>query len=300
MRKSMTALAVISLAAAAMAGLPNPPLRRTPPSRSSFKKEVSKGKVPTFGSEDYTLRLEKLESRAKVELAERGEKEYTVKLEGKIAAPKGADAIAVTRELKVLQITDAEKRDLREPTKPRSKGSAIGRGSRALPRYQLNTFASFRNGVAEVEIPQTKLRRNPYTVDTVELAATVILAEERQSKKGPAIVMERPTEIVPGVRLRIMALKMTAERELTVVARFTRPKAGPVGPFLEQVWVLGEGEEVIAHGRWGRGDPFSSTGTLTAELSVPSGKTHKQISFGVCTKYSKKPLRFQVTGIFQR
>jgi len=296
----MTGLVVMSLAAAAVAGPFNKPLKKTTPSRSSFRKKADKGKVPTFPSEKYTLSLEKLESHAKVELAERGDREYTVKLEGRITAAKDEDAIAVTRQLEVLQIIDAEKRDLRELTKPRTKGIALGRSSGARPRYQLNTFASFREGAAEVEIPQTKLRRDPYTVDTVQLAATVILAEERQSRKLPAIVMETPTEIVPGIRLRIMTLKMTAERELTVVARFTRPKAGAVGPFLEQVWVLGEDGEVIAHGRWGRGDPFGSTGTLTAELPVPGGKTHKHITFGACTKYTKKPLTFKVSGIFQK
>ncbi len=295
----MTGLVVMSLAAA-VAGPFNKPLKRTTPSRSSFRKKADKGKVPTFPSDKYTLSLEKLESRAKVELAERGEREYTVKLEGRITAAKDEDAIAVTRQLKVLQIIDAEKRNLRELTKPATKGFALGRSSGTRPRYRLNTFASFRKGAAEVEIPQTRLRRDRYTVDTVQLAATVLLAEERQSKKLPAIVMETPTEIVPGIRLRIMTLKMTAERELTVVARFTRPKAGAVGPFLEQVWVLGEDEEVIAHGRWGRGDPFGNTGTLTAELPVPRGKTHKKITFGVCTKYTKKPLTFQVSGIFQK
>jgi hypothetical protein len=300
MRISITHLLVMSLAGAAAAGLPGTPSKRIPSGRSSFKKEASKGEVPAFTSDGYTLNLEKIESRSKVELAERGEREYTVEMEGRITSPKDQDAVAVTEELRVLRVTDAEKRDLRELAKPKFKGLGAGRSSTAQPRYRSSTFASFRKGVAEVEVRQIKLRRNSYTVETVELAATVILAEQREDRKLPAIVMESPTEIVPHLRLRITSLKMTAERELTIVAKFTRPKAGAVGPFLERFQVIGEDEEVIARGRWGQGDPFASTGTLTAKLTLPSGKTHKQVTFGACTKYTKKPLRFEVSGVFQK
>ncbi|HUT00814.1 MAG TPA: hypothetical protein VM031_00045 [Phycisphaerae bacterium] len=284
MRNLATALAVMSLAVAAAAG----PLAKP-------RKKVHKGKVPTFKSGTYTLRLEKLEAQSTVELAERGDRKHSLKLAGEIASPKDDDAVALTGELKVLEITDAKKENLRRLKKPGTAG-----GIRPLSRYRVNTYVAFLNGVGKVAVPQTSLRKSAYTVETLTLGATVLLAKQRESKELPAVVTETLAEIVPGVLLRIMALKITDRRELTVVAKYKRPKAGPVGPFVESLAVLDETGKVIAQGRWSQGDPFGATGTLTAKVPVPRGKTHKDIRFVACTKYARKPLKFEVTGIFRR
>ena len=297
MRTRNTAALLLLVASSALAL----PFGGKPFGKRAIPKQASKGKTPRFEAEGYKIELAEMEARAKIELAERGDREYTIRLKGKITAPKTDDAVAVTREPKVLKILDSQKRDILQ-TKPVAKFRGFGGGGRAkrLSIYRPNTYTPLHDGEAEIEIPQTKLRRDAYTTGTMELGATAIIAEQRESKKLRAIVMEEPVEIVEGVRLRVTTLKMTAKRELTVIAKCTRPKAGPVGPFVEQVVVLDENEAILAASRWRQGDPFGQTVTLTAELKFADDKVHKYLKFIACTKYSKKSMKFTVRDIIKK
>ena len=300
MCKSIAVLVVTSLAAAATAGLFNKPLKKNTPGKSTFTRKPSKGKLPVFRSGDYALALENLESRSKVVLAERGNREYTIRLEGTMTAPKGEDAVAVTKQLKVLAVLDSEKRSLRQIKKPTFRGFGTAGSARRPTPYQGNTYASIHDGQADVEVPLTKLRANAYAVASMDLAATVILAKEREGKKVPAAVSASFTEIVPGLSLRITKLEMSADRKLSIATRYKRPKAGPVGPFVEHVCLLDKEGKIIGRARWKRGDLFGAGGTVSGEMSVPEGRTYEAISFIACTKFERKPVKFTVTGLFQR
>jgi hypothetical protein len=266
-------------------------------------KAVNKGEYPAFEAEEYTLTFQQMDNRSKVDLAERGTKEHSVKLDGKLTAPKDEDAVAVTKELTVSAIVDDEKNTMLLP-KITSKTASAGGGStpKGLQEYQMNTYTAFplQNGSAEVEVPTTKIKRSPYMIQEMELKATVILAEERTDKVMPAVIMETPDHVVPGLGLRITTLQLSPTFELTIVVKCDRGRGGPAGPFVEQAWVLDENNEVIGGGRWTQGDPFGKSGTLTIKINLPKGKNHKSIKFVTCTKYSRKPLTFTVKDIFQR
>jgi hypothetical protein len=171
-----------------------------------------------------------------------------------------------------------------------------------LPEYQINTFTAFpyQNGSAEVEVPMTKIKKSAHVIQEMALKATVILAEERADKTMPAVIMETPGQVVPGLALRITSLQLSPTFELTIVVKCDRSRGGPAGSFLEQAWVLDENNEPIGGGRWTQGDPFGKSGTLTIKVALPKGKNHKSIKFVACTKYTRKPLAFTVKDIFQR
>jgi hypothetical protein len=200
-----------------------------------------------------------------------------------------------------VRAADAEKADLVEhKSAAKFRGFGAAAPPRAAQSYQVNTYATLHDGVAEVEVPQTKLTKSPHTLEEMELKATVVLAEERQEKLLPAVVMEQPAEIVPGIRLRVTGLELSAAREMTITAKCDRPKGGPSGPFVEQVWVLDENNEKIAGARWTQGDPFGQAVTLTAKLTLTGHKVHKSLNFVACTKYSLKTLEYKVGGVFQK
>jgi len=300
MRKFVATLTMASLATAMAAGSFG--ASRKPPAlgKAASARKASKGKVPVFRSGDYALALKELESRCKLDLAERGTREYTIHLEGAITAPQDADAVAVTKQLKVLAVADAEKHNLRLLKKPTFGGFGKAASARRATTYRGNTYVSIHDGQADVEVPLTKLRANAYAVASMDVGATIVLAKEREGKKVPAAVSANFTEIVPGLSLRITKLEMSADRKLSIVCRYKRPKAGPVGPFVEHVCLLDKAGKIIGRGRWGRGDLFGVTGTVSGEMPVPAGAKYEMISFIACTKFELKRKKFTVTGLFQR
>jgi hypothetical protein len=265
-------------------------------------KTVNKGEYPAFDAEGYTLTFQQMDNRSKVDLAERGTKEHSIKLDGKLAAPKDEDAVAVTKDLTVSSMVDDEKNTMVLPKITSKTLSAGGEGSasKGLQEYQVNTYAPILNGSADVEVSTTKTKRSPYLIQEMELKATVILAEERADKILPAVIMETAEQVVPGASVRITALQLSPTRELTITVKGERGRGGPGGPFVEQAWLLDENNEVIGGGRWTQGDPFGKTETLTIKITEPRGKNHKAIKFVACTKYTRKPLTFTVKDIFQR
>ena len=296
MRTMTTAIALLSLALPALAG----PFGKRPLPKPAVSKAAAKGKPPIFEAEGYKLALDEMEARAKVELAEGGEREYSVRFQGRAAAPREEDAVAITKEPKVLAILDAQKRSILQLKGVSAfRGFGTG-GKKQLSTYKPNTYAFFHDRRADVEVPLTKLIQDAYTIDTLELEATAIIAEQREGKTLPAIVMEQPVEIVKDLPLRVMTLKLSAKGEMTVVVEYTRPQAGPGGPFVEQVAVLDENDGTLSAARWRQGDPFGSAGTLTAELAVPEGKVHKSLRFTACTKYTLKPMKFVVRDIVKK
>jgi hypothetical protein len=312
MRKSLVVVLAMLGLGAAVAGplgkarIRKPPIgkggvRKPPPKKPTLRETLGRGGFPVFESSNgYKLGVAELETRSKLQLGRTGTREHTFRLEGYIEAPKEDDAVGITHELRVLQAADAEKHNLvkLEPVSKRG-GLAAGK-SKGLERYEANLYTFFHAGVASVEIPLTDLHRSGYTLQELELGAIAILAEERQDKETPAIVMEEPIFVVPGVTIRVTNLQMTRSRELTVVCKCERPQAGSVGAFIERITVLDEEKQVLASGRWNQGDAWAKSATLTAKLTFPGEKTHKFLRFTAVTKYSTKRMTFQVTGIFQK
>jgi len=299
MRNAAKALIVLFVLSAAVAPLwAIPGAKRKLPPKAGGK---DKGRLMIVAAEGYKIALDEMEARAKVELAELGSREYSLRIKGRVAAPKTEDAVAFTKRPEVLRVLDSEKRNLLQHRAPaRTGGFGGGSGRVKLNTYRPDTFTPLHDRKAEIEVPETKLTRDAYTIDVVELGATAILAEKRNTKQLRAIVMEESVELVGDLRIRVMALRLSDQRAFTVVADCSRPHAGPVGPFVEGVAVLDENEEVLATGRWTRGDPFGQKVTLTAEVTVPPDRVHKYLRFIVCTEYSKKPLKFLVRNLIRR
>jgi hypothetical protein len=264
-------------------------------------KTLNKGEYPAFQADQYTLTFEQMDARSKVDLAERGLRDHSVKLDGKLAAPKDEDAVAVTKELTVTAATDDQQNTMLLPKPPpKIGGSTGGSAAKGLQEYLVNSYSPFQHGSADVEVPATKIKKSPFRIEEMDLKATVILAEERQEKVMPAVIMEKLDQVVPGVSLRITTLQLSPTGELTITAKGERDHGGPGGPFVEQAWLLDDSGESIGGGRWTQGDPFGKTETLTIKIGVPKGKAHKSVKFIACTKYTLKPLAFTITDIFQR
>ena len=245
----------------------------------------------TFKQGSYALILTELNASSKLNFAEAKKTRHTISLEGALQTPPLRDVVAVKGALEVIEaVGDAEKDVLARTPKRRSR------------TYRPGTYVPVNQatGQGEVEIRNTTLTANAYTIRTMTVQTEVIMARKRSSKRLNAVVMKDPADIVEGLAVRISAVKLSTKGELAVTAEYTRPVAGAGGPFLEAVYAIDAEEKKIGGGRWTDGDPFGKKGKFTAELRLERGKTHKCLRFVAVTEDETETLTFKLTKIFQQ
>ncbi len=275
MRTKVTLLLTVLTAAAPAVGGPRP---------------AEKGPVPEFKAEGYTLACHTLETSTKIDLAEKGERQHTLALEGVLTRPEREDVVAVTGELKVVAVVDANEDSLL----PRSERGA------ASDRYRKGTYVGLLSGAAKVAVDRLQLAANPYKVRAMTVEAEVIVAKERDQKRLPAVVMQDEAELVPGLKVRITGLRLEKDGEFRVMVRCTRSSGGSRGAFIEKVFALDEDGAIIAGAGWSEGDMFAESGFLTARFAMPAGKAHKALRFIIVTDHVAKTVSFRLRDIFQR
>ncbi len=247
--------------------------------------EVAKG--ASFKTlEGYELTLGEMETRSEVDLADERKSEYSVELIGTIKAPEKVDAVGVLEEFRVKSVYDNDKKDL------------FGR-RRQAPRYS-DDYNAFHDRIAPVEVEKTEIVRDAWTIQRMELATQVILAEKRSEHVLPAVVMEDYKQIAPGLKVRITSLRMSDDRKLTVRGSYKRIAEGPHKPFVEALYCLNDDKEVLGGGRWTKGDPTGSSGSLTWSFQLRRRQVHRDIRVVMVTECETQELRFNLKDIFQR
>jgi len=252
-------------------------------------KDDDKGPVPTFESDGYSLACNELESRSRVELAERGDREHTLELRATVTVPDNEDVAALTEKLKVIEAADTAGGDLLkiDPRKP------------APAHRKRAEFVPVIDRRAEVQIDRLALAVNPYMVRSMTAEAQAVIVSDRDSRRLPAAVMETPVELVPGLAARVESVKIGAKRDFTIVVRFARDAEGTVGAFIDQIFILDEDAGKLGGGRWTEGNPFAKAGTLTLRGDLAGGASIKYIRLMAATKYELKTVRFRIRDIFQ-
>ncbi|MHC4982675.1 MAG: hypothetical protein ACYTF6_05855 [Planctomycetota bacterium] len=276
MRKRKVVLAVIVAAGAACL---------------AARRDADKGAVPTFRSEGYLLACTELKARSDIDLAERGEKEHTVALEGTISVPQGEDVVAVGEALKVLRAIDDENIDLVKNH---------GASSRSASRHRKESYRPVREGKAEVEVKKLDLTANAYKIESMTVQASAIVAREREQARLPAVVMETKKQLHPGLAIRIERLRITTDRDFNAVIRYERSAAGTAGPFIEQVWVLDEEGMKLGGGKWTSGDPFDKSGSVTVKFKLAGKSPHKYVRIVAVTECETRTVTFEIEDIFQQ
>ncbi len=245
----------------------------------------------TFKQGPYTLILTELNASNELNFAEPKKTKRTISLEGALQTPPLRDVVAVKASLEILEAVDDAGKNILAPTKRRRSRT-----------YKTGTYApvSQATSCGEIELKNTTLTANAYTIRSMTVETEVIMAKKRASKRLNAVVMKESVDIVDGLTLRISSVKLSAKGELTVVAEYTRPMPGPGGPFLEAVYALDAEEKKIGGGRWTDGDPFGTKGKFTAELQLERGTEHKILRFVAVTEDESKILTFKLTKVFQK
>jgi len=253
-------------------------------------RQTDKESLPAFKSEGYTLTCTQLESRSKIDLAEKGSGEHTLSIKATLTAPEREDVVAVTKALNAVEALDREQTDLIKRDQAKGKTSE---------KYQRGTFTFLRDGTADVEVKDLKLTGNPYRLRSMTVEAKVVVAGQRENKRLAAVVMGQEEELVAGLAVRIESIRVTAKREFTIVVYYKRNAAGPAAPFVEQLQVLDEDGTEIGASRWSEGDPFAETGSLTAKVKLRGQAPHKHVRLVAVTECEAKTLAFQMKNIFQ-
>jgi hypothetical protein len=277
MRKLMIVGLVIAgalVGAAALAALPDEPPRGV-----------------TFKEGSYTLIVTELNALNNLNFAEPKKTKQTISLEGALQTPPGRDVVAVKGPLKILEVVDDAGTNVLAPTRRRPSRT-----------YKTGTYVPVNQATScgEVELQNTTLTANAYTIRSMTVETEVIMAKKRASKRLNAVVMKEPVDVIAGLAIRISGVKLSTKGELTVTAEYVRPRAGPGGPFLEAVYVLDAEEKKIGGGRWTDGDPFGTKGKITAHLQLERGTEHKILRFVAVTEDESKMLTFKLTKVFQK
>lgn len=268
------AVAAALLGAAALAAVPDKPATGA-----------------TFKQGPYTLVLTELNASSDLNFADAKKTRHTISLEGALQTPPLRDVVAVKGPLEILEAVDDAGKDVLAPTKRRRSR-----------RYRAGTYVPVNQatGQGEVELRNTTLTANAYTIRTMTVQTEVIMAKKRSSKRLAAVAMKEPVDVVEGLTLRISAVKLSTKGELAVTVEYTRPVAGPGGPFLEAVYAIDAEEKKIGGGRWTKGDPLGTKGKITARLKLEPDTTHKRLRFVAVTEDRTQALTFKLTKIFQQ
>ncbi len=256
-------------------------------------KPAERGPVPTFKSQGYSLACTELDSRSKIDLAEKGEKEHTIAIKGILTVPEKEDVVAVTGKLDVTKVIGTEEKDIRK-TRPARRPA---RGKYTKGSW---SFIPLKTRSAEASIDRLKLTGNPYNIRTMSVQAGVVIAGERESKHLSAAVMEDSQEIAAGLSVQITGLRMNAKRVLTLTVKYTRSVGGTHGAFVEQVYALDADGMKIGGGRFAKGDPFARTGALVGTLQLIGTEPHKYFRFIAVTEYKTKTVTFEIKNIFRK
>lgn len=277
MRKLMIAglgIAGVLVGAAALAALPDRPPRGV-----------------AFRQGPYSLIVTELDASSALNFAEPKKTKHTISLEGALQAPPLRDVVAVKGDLEVLEAVATGDKDILARTK-----------KRPTRRYRPGTYVPVDQVTSQgkIEFRNIILTANPYTIQSMSVRTEVIMAKKRASKRLNAIVMKEPVDVIDGLTIRISSVKLSTKGELTVVAEYVRPRAGPGGPFLEAVYALDSSEKKIGGGRWSDGDPFGAKGKITAKLKLEPGTAHKTLRFVAVTEDEAAELTFKLTKIFRQ
>lgn len=252
--------------------------------------EAFLSKLPSFPEKKTNFKLYwfEMSQSSRVDFSQPRKSKHELDMKGYLQAPTGVDAVAVCKEFTVENAWDAK------------EGNCLLPGSANTRRYKKNSFNSFQESSAKVEIRNCRFACQPHAITSMTLSTTVVIGKTRDSGVLPAVVMEQSQSIYDGIRVRIKGLKMESRGKLTLNAEYDRGAAGLSGAFIEAIYALDTNGKVIGGGRWTEGDPFGKTGTLTWEHHIEKGQTHKSFKFIICTEYDTKELRFVVKEICQK
>ncbi|MBS3734619.1 MAG: hypothetical protein KGY99_06800 [Phycisphaerae bacterium] len=257
------------------------------------RRDKPAGPRPTFTSHRYTLELAELSARSEIDLAEGGQREYTVELTGSVTIPEGQEdnVIAVTGALAAAAVTDTRRDSILAPVRTRR-----GRGR----RYEDGTFAYLDETSMQVELDETALTRNAYRIDRMTLEARALVARRWDHVRLDATVMTRPKRIAGGLEVRLKELALGRGETLSVEIESKRARGGPNGPFVGTVHVLDDRGHAVAGGKLQTGDPLAEASKLTAEFALPKDAAPASVRLGVVTDYDVKTLRFDVKDLIPR
>jgi hypothetical protein len=268
----LTASTFVLLAAVALAAGPGDPTQKP-------------GKVFSSADKKFDFMLNKLTMKSDLDLTSPAAPKHKFSLEGFIHPPTDLDIVAFGDVLAIRNVTGADDVNLLDPKAKPSAGSGV--------------YNAVLGDWAPVKVNDITLTQNPYTIKVLEAEAMGVLAKKREDKVVPAVVMEDATELAPGFKARISALKMGAKRDITITVEYTRSQVQTT-PFIEGIYALNGDKKEIGGGRWTAGSPLGAKSSFTAIIAIAPNETHAALKLVMVTEFEFVPVTFEVKEVFQK
>jgi hypothetical protein len=248
-------------------------------------KEDKPGKTYPSADGKFQFMLYKLSMKSDLDLTGQIKSKHTFSVEGSIHPPEELDVVGFTEGLITRSALADNNFSVLDPKyKPQGKDS------------QYNAVI---NGWAKVSAKDTPLTQNAYTIKTLGVESTAVIAKKREEKAVSPTVMEEFNELAPGFKARISSLQMANDRTLTIMIDYTRAQPQAT-PFIESIHALNNEKQDIGGARWSLGSPLGAKGKITAAFPVAKGEAHTSLRLVMVTEFEFQPVSFEVNDAFQQ
>ena len=249
-------------------------------------------RAPVFNSQECKLIIQRMELKSDMKFSESPPATHSVEFEGVVKTPVKLDVVAIRKIMKIKQTVNKQGKTIKALDKIKSPNSKYKSGT--------YTYVEEKTRLAEAEIKRLELRSNPYTIKSMDVETTLVVARKRGSAELPATISSSFKTVAKGLKLKVTALTSKRNNVLKVTADYERSASGPQIAFLDTVHCLKEDGKPICGGRINDGDPMGEKGKLDCEFTLPDISAIKTLKFGFVTESQLVPVIFQLEDVFQR
>ena len=243
----------------------------------------------TFTKDKTKLIITSMDQDADIDYVKNSQSRYKVDIFGYLKFQQKKDVVAYRKRLKVKSVVSDNKVTLYTPKRSSSK------------RYKLGTHSWSIEALAAgpIEAKKIYIKANPYTIDTMELETTLIMAKKRQTTTIPAAVMDKELSVGHGLSIRITVLSAKTKGLYKVEGQYKRRIAGPTGSFFDSVYCLDRSGKVLGGGRF-TGDPLGENGKLECYFFIKDISLIRSLKLITVIESKVETVSFKLNKIFKK
>jgi len=246
---------------------------------------VQRGGLPSVENrEDYTLAVLSYHADTEIDYDE-NEVEHSVEMGFRVTAPEGVDAVCVREFLVAVEAIDDEDDDILVIDRRRQNNE--------------KQYVAFSEDEVEASLKTIQLSRPAFTLESLVLAAEVVVARDRDTFEMPAVVMDDARETGYDTAVRISEMKIGRDRTVDITIEYNRD-TDDGAPLPEAVYALDDDGNILGGGRWEAGNNiFGGEGEFQAEFEVGNNADVATLRIVFLTDYDVVEMQFEITGVFQ-
>ncbi len=253
--------------------------------------------LPTFRDRDgYALAVTEYESASEADLLDDDPPEHTLGLTGVLQAPEDVDVLCFRTTL----LADAAENEDGDDLLLQGRNRKAEEYAAVLPHKELTGRRGEPLQLAEAELASVELDRPAYEVEMLELQASAVVVEERESEELPAIVADRFIDIGHGTKARVKSMEIGKRGIMTVKLDIER-SGGTTGPVIDSLYALNADGDAIGGGRWTNElDLFADGYEVELAFALNAERKIDALRIVLATEYEVVPVKFEVEGLFQQ